>query len=45
VVARFEAENHVLEILKGYVASSSQKSMVVVGDAHIRGTMSQSYTG
>lgn len=33
VVARFEPENHVLEIVKGYVASSSSLPLVVVGSA------------
>lgn len=33
VVARFEPENHVLEIVKGYVASDAQRPLVVVGSA------------
>jgi glycosyltransferase involved in cell wall biosynthesis len=33
VVSRLEPENHVREILKGYIASSSHQSLVVVGDA------------
>lgn len=33
VVARFEPENHVLEIVKGYRASSATKPLVVVGAA------------
>ena len=33
VVARFEPENHVREIVTGYVSSSLQKPLVVVGDA------------
>jgi Glycosyltransferase len=33
VVARFEPENHVLEIVKGYVASSAELPLVVVGSA------------
>ncbi|WP_232548839.1 DUF1972 domain-containing protein [Propioniciclava soli] len=33
VVARFEPENHVLEIVKGYVASSATRPLVVVGSA------------
>ena len=33
VVARFEPENHVLEIIRGYVASSARLPLVVVGSA------------
>jgi glycosyltransferase involved in cell wall biosynthesis len=33
VVARFEPENHVLEIVRGYVASSAAYPLVVVGSA------------
>jgi len=33
VVARFEPENHVLEIVKGYVASPATRPLVVVGSA------------
>ncbi len=33
VVARFEPENHVLEIIKGYVASDARLPLVVVGSA------------
>lgn len=33
VVARFEPENHVLEIVQGYVASGATKPLVVVGSA------------
>lgn len=33
VVARFEPENHVSEILQGYSASLARQPMVVVGDA------------
>lgn len=33
VVARFERENHVLEIVKGYVASDAVHPLVVVGSA------------
>ena len=33
VVARFEPENHVLEIVRGYRASSAQLPLVVVGSA------------
>ncbi|MCL2465734.1 MAG: DUF1972 domain-containing protein [Micrococcales bacterium] len=33
VVARFEPENHVLEAVEGYVASSAQLPLVVVGSA------------
>lgn len=33
VVARFEPENHVLEIVKGYVGSSAELPLVVVGSA------------
>lgn len=33
VVARFEPENHVLEIVKGYVASRAAHPLVVVGSA------------
>ena len=33
VVARFEPENHVLEIVRGYVESASAMPLVVVGDA------------
>lgn len=33
VVARFEPENHVLEIVEGYRASSATKPLVVVGSA------------
>jgi len=33
VVARFEPENHVLEIVKGYVASRATLPLVVVGSA------------
>ncbi|MDV7102419.1 DUF1972 domain-containing protein [Gordonia amicalis] len=33
VVARFEPENHVLEIIRGYVASSATKPLVIVGSA------------
>ncbi|MDL9948863.1 DUF1972 domain-containing protein [Gordonia sp. ABSL11-1] len=33
VVARFEPENHVLEIIDGYVRSNSAKPLVVVGSA------------
>ncbi|HYN56898.1 MAG TPA: glycosyltransferase [Motilibacterales bacterium] len=33
VVARFEPENHVLEIVTGYVSSGCQMPLVVVGDA------------
>ena len=32
-VARFEPENHVLEIVKGYVASAAERPLVVVGSA------------
>jgi glycosyltransferase involved in cell wall biosynthesis len=32
-VARFEPENHVLEIVRGYVDSASSMPLVVVGDA------------
>lgn len=33
VVARFEPENHVREIVEGYVASACSQPLVVVGDA------------
>lgn len=33
VVARFEPENHVLEIIRGYVASAATLPLVVVGSA------------
>jgi glycosyltransferase involved in cell wall biosynthesis len=33
VVARFEPENHVLEMVRGFVDSPSQRSLVVVGSA------------
>lgn len=33
VVARFEPENHVLEIVKGFVASAARLPLVVVGSA------------
>lgn len=33
VVARFEPENHVLEIVQGYVASGAERPLVVVGSA------------
>lgn len=33
VVARFEPENHVREIVQGYVASAARKPLVVVGSA------------
>ena len=33
VVARFEPENHVLEIVKGYVASTASLPLIVVGSA------------
>ncbi len=33
VVARFEPENHVLEIVRGYVASEAKLPLVVVGSA------------
>ena len=33
VVARFEPENHVLEIVRGYVASSASHPLIVVGSA------------
>ncbi|WP_342372822.1 DUF1972 domain-containing protein [Propioniciclava soli] len=33
VVARFERENHVLEIVRGYAASSARRPLVVVGSA------------
>lgn len=33
VVARFEPENHVLEIVEGYRASAARKPLVVVGSA------------
>jgi glycosyltransferase involved in cell wall biosynthesis len=33
VVARFEPENHVLELVRGYVASDATKPLVVVGSA------------
>ncbi len=33
VVARFEPENHVLEIVRGYAASASKLPLVVVGSA------------
>lgn len=33
VVARFEPENHVLEIVRGYVASGATRPLVVVGSA------------
>jgi glycosyltransferase involved in cell wall biosynthesis len=33
IVARFEPENHVSEILQGYTASAARMPMVVVGDA------------
>jgi glycosyltransferase involved in cell wall biosynthesis len=33
VVARFEPENHVLEIVRGYVASSAVNPLIVVGQA------------
>jgi glycosyltransferase involved in cell wall biosynthesis len=33
VVARFEPENHVAEIVRGYVASKAAKPLVVVGSA------------
>jgi glycosyltransferase involved in cell wall biosynthesis len=33
VVARFEPENHVLEIVRGYVASAARLPLVVVGSA------------
>lgn len=33
VVARFEPENHVREIVEGYVASSAERPLVVVGSA------------
>jgi glycosyltransferase involved in cell wall biosynthesis len=33
VVARFEPENHVLEIVRGYVASSAVHPLIVVGGA------------
>ncbi len=37
VVARFERENHVLEIVRGYVASRSRRPLVVVGSAPYSG--------
>lgn len=33
VVARFEPENHILEIVRGYVASGATRPLVVVGSA------------
>ncbi len=33
VVARFEPENHVLEIVRGFVASAAERPLVVVGSA------------
>ena len=33
VVARFEPENHVREIVAGYVSSSAERPLLVVGDA------------
>ena len=33
VVARFESENHVLEIVQGYVASGAKLPLIVVGSA------------
>jgi glycosyltransferase involved in cell wall biosynthesis len=39
-VARFEPENHILEIVQGYVASSATMPLVVVGDA----PFAQAYT-
>lgn len=33
VVARFEPENHVLEAVEGYVASTAERPLVVVGSA------------
>jgi len=33
VVARFEPENHVLELVRGYVASGATRPLVVVGSA------------
>lgn len=33
VVARFEPENHILEIVRGYVASDASRPLVVVGSA------------
>ncbi|MFT3888307.1 MAG: glycosyltransferase [Arachnia sp.] len=33
MVARFEPENHVLEIVKGYVASRAEHPLIVVGSA------------
>ncbi|GAA1426507.1 glycosyltransferase [Microlunatus lacustris] len=41
VVARFEPENHVLEIAEGYAASGARLPLVVVGSA----PYSDSYTG
>ncbi len=37
VVARFEPENHVLEIVQGYVASKATKPLVVIGSAPYSG--------
>ncbi|KPA17091.1 glycosyl transferase family 1 [Candidatus Magnetomorum sp. HK-1] len=34
VVCRLEPENHVLEIIEGYAASSSDRTLVIVGDHH-----------
>lgn len=41
VVARFEPENHVLEIVEGYRRSSSVRPLVVVGSAPYSGAYTQ----
>nr|WP_040168565.1 DUF1972 domain-containing protein [Microbacterium gorillae] len=41
VVARFEPENHVLEIVRGYRDSSARKPLVVVGSAPYAATYTQ----
>ena len=42
VVARFEPENHVLDIVRGYLASSAQLPLVVVGFAGYPGDYARS---
>ena len=42
VVARFEPENHVLEIVKGYVSSEARLPLVVVGSAPYAGIYTRS---
>lgn len=37
VVARFEPENHVLQIVQGYVASQARRPLIVVGSAPYSG--------